>query len=222
MNVIIDLAAVLIILAAVIIGAKRGFIKSVLVTFRLVASVVLAVLLKPLFFALYDKLGLLAKIKGSLYKSAEKICSGMTATVSGKEVLAKMGLPEAVAEKATLKIDLTGEASEICEKISTSVAKFCVSAIAILTGFIICLLIFCFVIKMADVIKKIPVLGGIDRFGGAVVGILVAYVIIHLSALLVYTLASVGCLTGFAKALDGTVIVRFIYKLNLVSLVLWK
>ena len=109
-NVIMDIAGAIVILLFVIIAAFRGFLRILISLLGTIASVIAAILLRPIFFKMYDSFGLTAGIGDGISKGLESLSGTIADKISGMkmpgflaEVLGNTDIASQSAESAFIQ-----------------------------------------------------------------------------------------------------------------------
>ncbi|MBQ3847689.1 MAG: CvpA family protein [Clostridia bacterium] len=222
-SIVLDAVVVAIIVISTIVSAKRGFVKSLISSAWLIISIVGGIILRPIFFAIYKSMGLLDKITAGISKEALNISQNMDVSdVDG--LLAEMKIPENIQKKILEKIgdSSTMTLETFSGKVGETLGRFTVNAMAFLTGFAIVAIVIVMIMLISKAVLKMSPLGGVDRFFGALLGIVISWTVIYLICVAVFALAGAGHLKGFAEVIANSKITYFIYRFNPVTLLILR
>lgn len=185
----LDIIIVAIFVVLAVIGAKRGFIKSVLG----IGVVIISILITMNFYTyLADFFRGTVVYKNLTDNLNEKIEDYISTTMDEERMkelfdqsptgisslLAGFGLTTQQVSEKYSEIILSGE-----ENVSQSIAEYIVApaantlsgALAVLVMFVVCIIVLNLVVRLLDMIFKLPVLNFANRAGGFFIGILMAF-----------------------------------------------
>lgn len=163
-STIVTIIVVVFLVAAVVYGYSRGFLKILISTLALVVTLVLAFLLTPAVANLLDK--------------------------------------------TSLGIELN---KQIVPHISVKFIAFLLIAILI---FIVIRII----LKIANVINKIPIIGGINRIFGAIVGLAEGLLVIWIASLIIKAIAFTPFGMQAINVINQSEFLKFLYDKNILAI----
>lgn len=222
---LIDIFALLLIFGITYLGAKQGFIKSLISTFGTIISLLLAVLLcGPVSRALENNYGTITSVASWL--------EGLTTRIFGKELMnttlveasssSFQGSPVSmllvkivlsIKEKSTIPTDVT-----LNQVICPTFAYYIVCIISLICIYFIFKMI-CFVIAdMTKLVHKVKYAGNIDKVLGATFGFIKSLVIID------FILLCIGAIPLritqiISSSVESSMIVSFLQDVNLIRII---
>ena len=228
MNIIFDILIVLVIFLSAFIGKKRGFVKTFFGLFESVVSFAAAsVLSKPIGGFISEKFlqPAISKyfVRAFLNKAGE-ISSGITfdsLSKEGREFLLRFHIDGNAFD--TFFTGAEENVSESLERFFMTISEPISSSVAFAITFVVLFIgisfLFRILIKLADLVSKLPFLNFSNRFFGFVVellwGAVLALALSHLIALIEPFLQSTEFFRGFS--INDTFIVKLLLELNLLS-----
>lgn len=223
---ILEVLALLIFVVSIIIGAKKGFIKSLISTFGTLLSLIFAVLLcSSVAKVLENKFLLVTKISSKL--------TGVLSGIFGEELMTtplSLATEDVLSEQFNLSLFLiriimslkntdispdTTLSSIICPVFGF----YIVCIISILLLFIIFKIIF---FLIGEIVKKLhsnKVIGATDITLGIVFGAIKGIISINF-ALMILNFIPLGFIQNFVGGINTTIFAKFINKIDVVSLLL--
>ena len=200
---LVDIIVVVIVLAFILVGWKRGFLLSVYALFSMIVAVALACVLSPAVSAGLEKTGLQDKLETKISAYVETELTekfGENADISTEEAAEELPLPSF----------LTGKIAEDAEESAVSPIKSVSERVGIQSAGLICgiiafILIFFIVMVIMMVLKiilklasKLPVLKQADAVGGVLIGFVQGVLFICVLALLLSVFSSTQSMRGIA------------------------
>ncbi len=235
MSLIIDLILILVAAGAIYLGISRGFIRSVMHFSSLIIAIgAVYFLTQPLSLWINENF-VAGKISAEVESSISAIVSAGEEKLQLDMVLEKR--PEAltkIAERFSINLDeieqyysdvLSSLADSIAienisEKIASPTAEAISNIIAAIVIFIAALLVLKLIVFLLELLCHIPVLKRLNKFLGFVFGIASAFVslfiIANLSVGLIHALESMNGNLFNQSVIDGSFILRFLYRCNLI------
>ncbi len=196
MGIILDLLFVIIFIAAVAVGIKKGFIRSIMNIVSFAGAVLCAYYISPA-ISVFIKNNIIGEnLSNSISNVLNSIISG------GVE---KITLPQIFADKPDAFVDITDRynvtinsveqyyneelaettaetVGKVSDFISGHVADTLSAVVSFVVVFIIALLVFRLVIMIIDMISRLPVLNFTNRFLGAIFGVISGYLFVSITA----------------------------------------
>ncbi|MBS7298419.1 MAG: CvpA family protein [Eubacteriales bacterium] len=227
MNYIFDLVIIGIITASVLVSKRRGFLKSSYTVLSLIISVVLIVTLQQPFteYLSSSALGLTVREKvqiqvmGTAEAEMESI-SGEEDSETAKKVGEIMGLPSFLMDFLDEKLEKQTEAVETMknntlEVLTETVTEVILKIISIILLFLAVRLGVFLILRLLDLVFKLPVLSSVNSFLGIVVGALNGLLIVYIICAVMTLLAPTESLSVISETVDKTLITKFFYDNNL-------
>ncbi len=223
---VLDLIAAALVVVAVIVGIKRGFIKSIIGLVGLIAAAVLAAMFaSPLASTVYDSViekPLSAAVENAVETSAQSVAS----TVGEQIENATAGLPDIL--QAMLAADVSWEdnaaaavdAAALSETLTGLLKPICISVVQVLMFLLLFIVILIAIKMLGGVIDKLfsslPVIkqanGALGGVIGAVQGILLVFVLCFALELYMTLTGADAMITR--EQLSQTVIVKHFMAFN--------
>ena len=227
MNYIFDLALIAIITAAVLIARRRGFLKSSYTVLSLLISVVLIVMLQQPFtdYLTSSALGqtVREKVSEQVLGTAEEDMAAIQGEEDGEtavKVGEMMGLPTFLMEFLDEKLAKQTEAVETMKNdalvvLTDTVTEVILKIVSIILLFLAVRLGVFLLLRLLDLLFKLPVLSGVNSFLGMIVGALNGLLAVYILCAVLTILAPTESLSVIGDIVDKTLIVKYFYNNNL-------
>ena len=201
-SVIATVIAAAILLFFLIWGYKKGFLRLILTTMTFVITIALASILVP-YVSHFIADSFIGK---SIDDTVDKFIETNVDTMSNKfskelqdQVIDKLPLPSFVTkdlkEKNTADEYFQMKAKGFGDYLGTRLSSFAVNAVTYLILLVVIYLVIRIVLRIFQVLNRIPIIGGFNRLLGAIVGLAEGLLLIWVACLLVMVLAD----TPFGK-----------------------
>jgi uncharacterized membrane protein required for colicin V production len=206
MKWLFDIILCIILLISVIIGAKRGFLRSVWGLGTIIATIALTALLRPYAADMFsrsviaDRLGNYVNAQVSEKLAGAADVQGSIAALDGIYML-----PEKYSEPINEKI--TASASDAASAVSAAVTDCVTDIAAAILLFIVIRLVLAIIYSILNTAFKFPLLKQTNRLAGAVAHLVCALVVMYV----VFALAAISGTNVF----NDTYICRFMYEHNI-------
>lgn len=219
---IYDAAAVAIILICMARGAKEGFVKALVQTVGLVVSVAAALYVSrvcaSLIYTTAIQPGLLSTIESSIENAVdtESVIEGLKSALGAIPALSAV-LFDFSGVEASLDGAVNLESSKIAAVVESSVIRPVVEPLLQMIIFIVTLIILMFVVtllaKGSKGFNKVPLIGGINSFLGAVMGIINGGVLLSAAAAVLGLIISAKGESQYLsnEVISNTYIFKWIY-----------
>ena len=225
---IIAAAAVIVFLVIfIILGIYRGFLRIILTTFSLVITLVLAgALAPPLANFIENETSIGPKIQTKLESYAENYLASLPDTVQSAENAFIDALPLPVSMKADLKAGNTlagyvdDGVSSFSEYISLHLTGLAISILSYIALFIVIYLLLRLLLALTRVINHVPVLGGINRFFGAIIGFAEGVLFLWIVCMVIMMLSGTDFGIACEKVIQGSKVLTFIYEHNYLTVII--
>ena len=199
-KILLDFGVAVILILAVIVGWKRGFVQTIYQAFRWLICIILAQLLYPYVSDLLKSTGLETTIR-------ESIITALGGSQSGGDIQS-IKLPGFLKD-LLIKNDNTTiyemlHVKTATEYVSAYLAQLAINVISVLL-LIIDLLIGTRLLGVAlNILTRLPVLNSLNSFLGGLGGIVLGILYIWIFGLVVYLVAILGHLTSLGEAAEQT------------------
>ncbi len=212
--IILDIILAGIIVAICVNGYIQGLVVSLFNLLSSIAAVVISFIAYPAFTALFKATPVYEAIRGPIYNSVNSLSQGLE-TVTPESLVSALKLPQAVSDSILSRVSEGGtDAGAITSNTSDVVTDFLLQIISIVLIFIIVKLLLLLLKKVVKQITKLPLIRQVDKFGGIVIGLFEAFVLLTVVGAL-FALFSGSVDSGVLSAVEGSVIGRFFYDGNL-------
>lgn len=183
-KIIIDLIFVLIVAISSIIGYKRGIIKMLFPMIALIICVILTgIISRPVGDYIYEKTSISSNVREKV-SSKIKLDIDDSSDISNTDenkALDKIHLPEVIREKIKENNNYTQYAILKVENFNDYVIEYITKLIINIMGyiisFILILIVLRVIIKLLDIVCKIPLVGGVNKLLGLVAGLIIGIII---------------------------------------------
>lgn len=206
--IILDLILCAALIAAFIIGYKRGFLRTAWSISALIIAVALTALLRPYAAELFEKSALNSFISDNVYDAVyNNIPDGGTAAQEdSSELLSSLYfLPEKYS--SSVSESLSGAAELTADRVSESIASVVTDIAATIFLFIVIRFALALLYSVLKIIFSFPVLRQTNRLAGGIVQLIIALAV-------VYTILAAAAVTG-TDIFGDTLLCRFFYENNL-------
>lgn len=217
MGIVFDLILVLLIVISVLVGRKRGLLRTLFTAGIIVIAIILANIASPYVSKGMEKLKISEKINDKIYTTINE--SVKEENISFDALAEKYKLPESIVasieEKAEDIKTATGEAlaKKIAEKLTTMAIKI-LSFIIVAAVVLILLVVISIALK---IISKIPLIEKFDKAGGGIAGFALGLALAFVACLFIYFagLSNVG--GAFSKIASSSLFMKLIDKIGLIK-----
>ncbi len=224
-SIIIDVIMILVILLMTYLAAKRGFVKTVisLVGFVIAAFVAnfLAAQLAQLVYDSFISADVSSKIATTILEAG-----GITAGIAGvKELVTGLPIPftdmgvvagQIDSMGSSLSSDVNVAAEQIADSVVAPIATPLIQALLFIVFFIVLGILVSIVARIISRgINMVPIVGGINKFLGAIVGVAQGLILVFLIAMVInLALQGSGDFWVFSEqSIDGTFLFKHFYNL---------
>ena len=219
-NYIVDAIIILIFIITFLIGAYRGFIKSVFKTFSSIIALVLAFSLHPVISGIIKSTPVFDAIK--MYVADKLNLSLAPAAVAQPEqikLISSLPLPDFLNEmliennntEVYKLLGANGINDYICGYIANIIINIAVTILlALCMGFIIKA-----VIGALDLVARLPVIHQLNYLGGGVVGIVSGVIIIWLIFIVLMLFVTDSSYNAIQESIDSSIIGRILFERNI-------
>ncbi len=227
MNYLFDLVLIGIITAAVLVARRRGFLKSSYNVLSLIISVVLIVTLQQPFtdYLMTSPLGqtVREKVSEQVMGTAEEdmeVIADEEDSETAVKVGEMMGLPQFLMDFLDEKLEKQTEAVEIMKNdafavLTDTVTEVILKIVSIILLFLAVRLGVFLLLRLLDILFKLPVLSSVNSFLGMIVGALNGLLVVYILCAILTLLAPTESLSVIGDIVDKTLIVKYFYNNNL-------
>ncbi len=192
----VDIIILIIIVLLGVLGAKRGFVKSVIGILSLAASVALAWMLYPVIAEILESVGVKKAIYEAIYNN---IASAIGA---GKS-------PDAFPQIIGQAIE-SGETA-ISQSVASSAAVTVLNAIAFVLVLVISKIVIFVASKILIKISNFSIIGFFNRIFGGLFGVLQGIIIVYIALTVIYAVAPIRENPVISKQIESSYLAKVMY-----------
>lgn len=208
--------------AMVLIGLKRGMIKMTFSLLSLVAIIVLIHILTPPTKALLRETdtykSVETKVKGYVDEHVERMTVDMTMTGTKSQEIIIEGLPLPKSVKDDLKKNNLDYADKkvksLNEYITSSLCDSILDASTFIILFVFLSILFAILVRVLNVMAKLPVISGFNTVGGAIMGLAEALVVLWILCIIITAFSTTGWGQKVCGAIADNGVLSMIYDNN--------
>jgi len=219
---LLTIIVVAILALACFIGWKKGLVRTVLSLCSLVISLVLVWILFPHVSSLLEGITPLREtvyehVNGFLSEEIPELLDQLPSadTSAQNELIEKLPLPEELKEKLsqnnTQNVYETLGVESFTEYLSTSVTNLIIQGAALLLTLIIAFIGVKLLINVLDLLAKLPVINAANKGGGAIVGLVIGYLIVQIIFLVITIFSGTDWGNNLMVQVNESPILTFLY-----------
>lgn len=220
-SLIATIAVIVFLIIFMVIGFYRGFLRVVLTTFSLVITLVLVGIISPK-AADYLENGTVIgpRIQNSIELYVVDNMASFSGTASSAEEKFIDSLPITASMKADLKSRNTlgnyvdSGVNSFAGFMSVNLTTLIIKVLCYVIIFILVFLIIRLILRLSNLFNHIPVLGGINRILGAVLGLAEGVLVLWVICLIVMMLSATQIGISCQQVIAGSQVLRYIYEHN--------
>lgn len=192
----VDIIILIIIVLLGVLGARRGFVKSVIGILSLAASVALAWMLYPVIAEMLESIG----VKNAIY---ETIYNNIASAISTGQS------PDAFPQIMRQAIE-SGEAA-ISQSVANSAAVTVLNAIAFILVLIVSKVIIFLASKILIKISNFSIIGFFNRIFGGLFGVLQGILIVYVALTIIYAVAPLRENPVISTEIENSAVAKYMY-----------
>ena len=201
MNFIIDIIVILIFLACIFFGYKRGLTGVIIKVLSFVLSIVISLILfKPVSAIIIDHTDIYNNLSNSIKVTIQE---------DEKEEKTNSEKPNVMLDSINEKIEETEE--DATTAIANNIAEIIINIIVLVILFIVIRIILFFIRFIFSAITELPIIQQIDKLGGFIYGLLEALLIVFV----ILAIISFIDIPELQLAIKTSIITSFLYNNNL-------
>lgn len=201
MNFIIDIIVILIFLACIFFGYKRGLTGVIIKVLSFVLSIVISLILfKPVSAIIIDHTDIYNNLSNSIKVTIQE---------DEKEEKTNSEKPNVMLDSINEKIEETEE--DATTAIANNIAEIIINIIVLVILFIVIRIILFFIRFIFSAITELPIIKQIDKLGGFIYGLLEALLIVFV----ILAIISFIDIPELQLAIKTSIITSFLYNNNL-------
>lgn len=221
---IVAIIVLIFLLAFLIAGAYRGFLRILLTTFSLVITLILAgALSKPLADFVENKTAIGPRVEHRIEEYVSSSLGGISGTVEAaeNEFINALPLPSSMKADLSARNTLAGYADEgvssFSEYLGKQLSSLVLRVLSYVLLFLVIFLILRLILRLSNLVNHIPILGGINRFFGAILGLVEGTLFLWVICFAIMMLAGTDFGATCEKVIRENAVLSFIYDHNYLS-----
>ncbi|MBE7037049.1 MAG: CvpA family protein [Ruminococcaceae bacterium] len=171
---IADIIAIVIIVTTILIGAKRGLVKSVFSLGSLVLSLILAILLYPTVTNMLEG----SFVDDAIRKSAYTVFDAHVSENTSSQSIDNLNLPEGL--KPILGDAVSATAAAAKETLAEAVSTLLLKILGIIIVFLLSKILLWIITKVFNIITKLPIIHSLNKLSGGIFGALYGVLILYI------------------------------------------
>lgn len=201
MNFIIDIIVILIFLACIFFGYKRGLTKVIIHLLSFVLAIIISLILfKPISTLIINNTDIYTNLSNSIQETLQN---------DKNEEKTTKEKPNVIIDSINKKVDETKEDATVA--IANSIAETIINIMVILILFIVIRIILFFIKFIFSAITELPIIKQIDKVGGFVYGVLEALLIVFV----ILAIISFVNIPELQLAIKSSILTSFLYNNNI-------
>lgn len=220
-----------ILLTFAILGYRKGLIKMIISVASMIITFILVTTFAPRVGSALKETDLYLNVHEKTYEAiadklddginSDEIFSDMTElNEKGTEIIEKLGLPESISEAVIDKIDFTENINTgiegLINTIAVNLTDYIVDAAIFVISFIIVLLIVKIVFAAINLISYLPIIHGINKFAGLLLGIVEGIGVVWVIFIAVTVLGGTELNGEMFALINSSEILSFLYNNNII------
>lgn len=217
LSIIFDLIVVAVFVVCVIGGMRKGLVKSVYRIFSFALAIILSIALLQPFSKLLDSTPIAETVRSGITNSIENTGGEMAASID--DTLSNLHLPSFLQDDISTDYLINSpedDAAEfsVSEWVADALTGKIIGVLAAVILFIGIKLLLSLIFHMLDALFNLPVLHGVNKMLGAVLGLINGAIIIY-GLCAVLTLVSANeAMTPIMTAIEKSLVTRCFYEYN--------
>lgn len=201
MNFIIDIIVILIFLACIFMGYKRGLTKVIIHLLSFILAIIISLILfKPISTLIINNTDIYTNLSNSIQETLQK---------NEEEEKTNKEKPNVLIESINETVDETKENATVA--VANSIAETIINIIVIVILFIVIRIILFFIKFIFSTITDLPIIKQIDKLGGFIYGVLEALLIV----LVLLAIISFVDIPELQLAIKSSILTSFLYNNNI-------
>ena len=220
-SLIATIAVVIFLLVFLLNGFIRGFLRILLTTFSLVLTVVLAgTLSKPLADFAENGTVVGPRVQHRIEEYVDSKLSNVSASADAVEnsFIEALPLPSSMKQDLKARNTLSGYVdqgvSSFTEYLSANLTTLIIRILSYVILFLVIYIVLRLILRLSNLINHIPVLGGINRIAGGIVGLAEGVVFLWVICMIIMMMSGTDFGLTCERTIRGSVFLNFIYENN--------
>ncbi len=219
----------IVIIVIILLSAVNGLIKGFIITaFNLVGYIVAGIIAKLYypFLATFikDNTGIFVKAKDWVSEKVNETIGTFEGSTDTSSILDIFKLPNGIKEGMVDNIEAQNQLatadSSLGNTIATSLTDVFISIISIIIVFVLARIVLAYLIRLLDVVARLPVLKQFNKISGLILGLLKGILIIHIAFAILTPIILTSPDGIVAKSTHDSEIGQYFYTNNLIIKVL--
>ena len=220
-SLIATIAVIIFLLIFVGVGLAKGFLRIILTTFSLIITIILAgALAKPLADFAENGTVIGPRVQHRIEEYIDTKLSGASASADAVEDSFIEALPLTTSMKADLKerntlADYVDQGvSSFSEYLAVNLTTLIIRILSYVILFLVIFLVLRLILRLSNVINHIPILGGLNRIAGGVIGLAEGVIFLWVICMIIMMLSGTDFGITCERAIKGSQFLTFIYEHN--------
>ena len=220
-SMIVTIAVIVFLLIFVIAGAVRGFLRVLLSATSLIITLILAsVFAQPLAKFANDATSIGTGVSNKIEEQTISVLTPLADNAQEAEnnLINSLPLPSSMKEDLKYKYSISPAAQDGIEgfarSIASTLADLVLKILSFILLFIVIFLILKLIIRLSNMINHVPLLGGINRFFGAILGLGEGVIFLWIICIIIMMLSGRPAGAACEKVIRGSAFLNFIYEHN--------
>lgn len=223
-SLLATIVVILFLLFCIFNGYRKGFLRIILTTLALVVTIVAAGLIAPHFSKFLQSTFVGSSVEKTIDSFVEKKIDGPTRDIINKvkeaqeKVIDGLPLPKFLKKDISEKNENSGYTaygvSNFKDYLSTRLSITAIDAISYIILLIVIYLILRILLRVIGVIGRIPIIRGVNRLFGAVIGFVEGILIIWCICLIIMAISQTPFGVKIVDVIDQSAALQFIYNNN--------
>ncbi|MBE7056285.1 MAG: hypothetical protein E7388_02435 [Ruminococcaceae bacterium] len=221
-----DIFIIIIFLVTVITCTVKGLALTLYSVFSTAISIIGAFLLRPFVSAGLIYIGADKFFYKTFYEAINAVrleCFGNSTIGTGAKLATELNIPDfakGLLEHNVRSWTTSGSLDTIVDEMSTSLAQFVVNAISVILLIIIIMIGMHFLKKVLSFFSKIPVIRQINKLGGFVMGVILAFFWISVLGMVAHLFSTAEYFTYILADIENSLIAHYFYNTNFIALII--
>ena len=223
-----DIVVIAIFVLTVLICTVRGLGMTLYSLFSIVIAVVAAYLLRPFVSTFFINIGAASIFEDGIYANIDAARLAQlpqSASLSGQQIAESMKLPGFIQNFLAANMqswNAQGAIETVERQMAMAVSNLLVNVLSVVVIIILVIIALMIIKRVIKAINKIPVLKTVNRVGGFLIGIVLAYFIITGAALVLNLFSGAAWYPAVYADITGSLIAKYFFSTNVFMLLLSK
>ena len=219
-SLIVTIAVIVFLVIFMIAGAYKGFLRVVLSAASLIVTLMLAgTFARPLADFVNNSTaigsGVSQKIEDYIYSVLNPLTDD--AASAQEKIIDSLPLPQTMKEDLLTRYGISSESigtENFAKSLASSLSDMVLRMLSFILLFIVIFLIMRLIMRLSNLFNHIPVLGGINRFFGAVLGLAEGVIFLWIACMIIMLMSGRPAGIACEEVIRGSTFLTFIYEHN--------